>query len=114
MSSVFCAALIRVMRLVKASSALSASAKPESLRVPAVAARAATAWPSRVSEELVSASETGRSTSLGKDAQPVTQTLSSSRHSRRRLAEPRGADKAKEEAGHDTAVVMGMMQATLA
>src|SRR5665647_244596 len=114
MSSVFCAALIKVMRLVKASSALSAIAKPESLRVPAVAARSATAWPSRVSEGLASAAETGRSTSLGKDAQPVTQMLNSSRHSHRRLAEPRGADKAKEEAGYNAAVLMSMMQATLA
>ena len=83
--------------------------------MPAVAARAATAWPSRVSEGLASAAETGRSTSLGKDAQPVTQMLSSSsRHSHRRLAESRGADKAKEEAGYNAAVLMGMMQATLA
>jgi hypothetical protein len=114
MSSVFCAALISVMRLVKASSALPTRAKPESLRVPAEAARVSTARPSRVSEGLASAVEIGLSISLGKEAQPVSQKPKSSRHSHRELPERWGAGEEKVEAGRSAAAVMGMMQATLA
>jgi hypothetical protein len=47
--------------------------------VPALLARAATVRPSSVSDGLASAVDTGRSTALGKDAQPLSQPINNSR-----------------------------------
>src|SRR4051812_45855946 len=109
MSMVFCAALMSVIRLLKASAGLPTSVKPESLRVPAVAARAATACPSRVSSGVASAVETGRSTSLGSEAQPLIHALKSTTASQRQAPPDARALVTKAEPGGRAAVgLVGM------
>ena len=81
------------MRLLKASSASPTSAKPESLRVPALAARVCTRVPSSVPAGLTSATDTGRSTPLGSDAQPVSQSARKVTKSVPAAAKAKNSDK---------------------
>ena len=79
--------------------------------MPALAARAATSAPSRVSAGLARAVVTGLSTSLGKEAQPVSHTTvkaNPSAQSKRRKAE-----EEKRTSGRVVEAV-GMVQTTVA